>query len=78
MTWNALPADIRTTAETVLAPGQLEAFKLELLGYGTRRIALELDLSRGAVTDRLTGAHRNLLRAGIRQDGSGQWRKEAA
>lgn len=81
MSWDSLPEPIRQIARTHLAPGQLEAWQHELAGLRPRRIALELDLSRAAVIDRLDGAYRNLRRHGVYQDASGNWyldRKDAA
>lgn len=76
MSWNTLDQDIRTTAEKALYPGQLEAWKLELAGLGTRAIAHHLGISRASTIERLEGAYRRLTAAGITQDASGHYRQE--
>lgn len=73
MSWSQLPHEIRDTAETVLTGKQLEAWKLELAGLGTRRSAEHLNLSRTTVVDRLNTTYRKLTAAGITQDASGNW-----
>lgn len=76
MTWHTLPPNIRTIAEHHLTQAQLDAWKLDLNGYGTRRIAIELNISRAAAIDRLTSAYRNLRAHGVRQDASGHYHLE--
>lgn len=91
MSWNELDIRIAMLAAGIRAPEgdewireplltakQLEAWKLELAGMGTRRIADALDIHRSTVLDRLAGAHRRLAKAGVRQDGSGHWYLEEA
>lgn len=78
MSWNTLHPTIQTTAQNVLTPKQLEAWKLELAGYGTRRIAEHLSISRASTIDRLDSAYRRLHAAGIRQDASGHYHQETA
>lgn len=73
MSWQLLAEPVRAAAVAALTEKQLEAWKLELAGYGLRRIGWELDLSRGAVADRIAAAHLNLRRAGVWQDASGNW-----
>lgn len=73
MSWNTLPDTIRATAAAILTPAQLDAWKLELAGYGTRRIAATLGISRTSAVDRLDNAYRRLTDAGITQDASGHW-----
>lgn len=73
MTWHTLPPEIQAIAQRELTDAQLAAWQLELAGHGHRRIALQLDLSRAAVRDRLDNAYRTLRRHGIRQDASGNW-----
>lgn len=73
MSWKHLDPDLQERISTLLTPNQLEAFVLELAGYGTRAIAQALDLSRSSVVSRLENAHHKLLHAGLRQDGSGRW-----
>lgn len=78
MSWNRLDPGLRQAIAAALTPAQLEAFTLELAGYGSRAIAQALDLSRSSVLSRLENAHRRLLHAGLRQDGSGRWFLEDA
>jgi DNA-binding CsgD family transcriptional regulator len=73
MSYTHLHPTIQQIAETHLTPAQLVAWKLELNGNGTRRIALLLDISRGSVVDRLDNAYRTLRRNGITQDEHGNW-----
>lgn len=67
MSWSTLEPRIREIAEQVLTDRQLEMWKLELDGRGTRFIGLRLDLPRTTVRDRLTAIHRSLRRSGVRQ-----------
>lgn len=78
MSWKTLDPSLQEAVAAVLTPAQLEAFTLELAGYGSRAIAQALDLSRSSVLSRLENAHRRLLQAGLRQDGSGRWHLEDA
>lgn len=73
MSWRDLEPELRALAVEALTAKQLDAWKLELAGYGARTIGQMLDLSKTAVTDRLAAAHRRLERAGVCQDGSGRW-----
>lgn len=78
MTYAQLPPTIRATAETALTPKQLEAWKLELAGHGTRRIAIHLRITRSSVQSRLDHAHHALHAAGVRQTANGTWYLEEA
>lgn len=73
MSWASLPPEVREVAERVLTPKQREAFELELAGWGLQRSADYLNIRRVAVRDRLTGAHKRLLDAGLRMDPFGRW-----
>ena len=73
MSWASLPAEVQEIAEQVLTQKQLEAFKLELAGLGTRAIAHSLSASRESIRDRLRAAARRLHDAGVHQDASGHW-----
>lgn len=61
-----------------LTRAQYDAWRLELAGNGTRRIALLLDISRAAAIDRLDNAYRTLRRNNIHQDASGHWYQDAS
>jgi DNA-binding NarL/FixJ family response regulator len=78
MSYSTLPHDVRTIAERVLSQKQLEAFHLEVDGLGTMAIARRLLLTRSAVKDRLHNAHTALIKAGVRQNGNGDWYVEEA
>lgn len=81
MTWNNVPPHVREVVAETLTDKQLEAFQLELAGWGIARSARWLGIRRTALRDRLDGAHRRLLAAGVRQDEYGRWhieRKDAA
>lgn len=81
MSWSALPENVRLAATATLTEKQLAVFKLELAGLSLRQIGRHLDIARATALDHTEAAHRNLLRAGVRQDGSGKWiidTKEAA
>jgi hypothetical protein len=60
-------------ARLELTPAQFEAWNLSLQGYGTRWIALQLNISRAAAIDRLDAAALKLRKAGIWQDATGNW-----
>lgn len=46
MTWDALPPAIRQAAHDTLTPQQLDVLKLAAHGYGYRRIATILNITR--------------------------------
>jgi len=71
--WDDLPADVLAIATGRLTAKQLEAWRLELQGYGTRGMALVLGISRSSAIDRLAAAHRVLRLCGVRQDASGRY-----
>lgn len=71
-----LPIHIRQIAEEVLTDKQREAFEYELAGLGLQKTAARLGVTRGAVRDRLHGAHLKLHAAGIRLDEFGRWTLE--
>ncbi len=73
MSWSELPYEVREIAERELTEKQLEAWKLDVRGYGVRRVAFECDITRGAASDRLEAAYLKLRKAGVRQDEFGQW-----
>lgn len=55
--------ELRSLAERVLTPAQLEAYKLVARGYGRRRISVVLQISESAVRDRVKAAERKILKA---------------
>lgn len=61
MSWNDLPATIRTIAETTLTTKQLTTYKLDANGMTHRDIAIHLRISRRAVRDRLQEADIKIL-----------------
>lgn len=65
--------ELRSVAERVLTPAQLEVFLLEQAGYGLMPIARRLVLTRSAVRDRIHNAHTKLEKHGCRQDANGKW-----
>lgn len=77
MSLGTLPPEVRDVARRVLTERQLEAFELELLGWSHRRIATHMDVGTRSAYDRLKAAHRNLLKAGLRLDGSGAWHMDS-
>lgn len=52
MSWEAIPPNIRHTAQTTLTPEQLDVLKLAAHGYGYRRIATILNITRDTARNR--------------------------
>lgn len=63
MSWDALSPELRELAARVCTEKELEALKLKAAGYGERRIAIVLNISRTSVRDRLRNGERKLLAA---------------
>jgi DNA-binding CsgD family transcriptional regulator len=64
VSWLTLSPAWRELATRVCTEKELEALKLKVAGYGERRIAVVLNISRTTVRDRLRNAERKLLAAG--------------
>ncbi len=73
MSWSSLPVNVRDVAERELTSKQLEAWRLHLAGWGMMRIARQLNVTKGAVADRLHNAETKLLNEGVRMDEFGKW-----
>jgi hypothetical protein len=73
MSFSTLSDETREIAERVLTEKQLEAFKLELAGWGMQRIARHLEITKGAAVSRIDNAHLKLRKAGVRQNQFGEW-----
>jgi DNA-binding CsgD family transcriptional regulator len=76
MSYAALPAAIRQTAETHLTPKQLHVLKLHLAGCGARRISTMLQIHRTTVRDHLKAAHDTLEEHGVTRDENGDYHQE--
>jgi hypothetical protein len=73
VSYSALSPEVREIAERVLTRKQLEAWQLELAGWGMAPIGRRLGITKGAVVSRIDGAHLKLHKAGVRQDEFGEW-----
>ena len=76
MSYSSLSAEVRTIAEKVLTPKQLEYWQYELAGWKPYPIATRLGVTKSAVRDRQHNTHKNLLNAGVRMDEFGRWTVE--
>lgn len=61
MAWNDVPEEVRAAAEAVCTDKELEALKLAAAGYGQKRLAMTLGISRSSLRDRLMNAERKIL-----------------
>ena len=68
-----MPSEVQKIAKSVLTAKQYEVFDLETRGWGLLRMARFLEISKSAVVVRLDAAHLKLRKAGIEQDGSGNY-----
>ena len=73
MSWKHLPPELQTLATAALTQRQLEAWKLEIAGYGIRPTALALGIRPTSVRDRLDAAHLALSKHGVVQAKDGTW-----
>ena len=78
MSWSTISPTIQAIAEDALTDKQLATWKLELAGWGHRKIGLHLGITRATVRDHLDATHLKLTQHGIRQDASGHYHQEAA
>lgn len=78
MSWDTLEPHIRALATQALTGKQLQAWKMELAGVGTRTAATHLGISRRSYLDRLENTHRRLYNRGIRRRAEGSWYLEEA
>lgn len=63
MSWSTLSPETRELIERVCTPKEVEALRLKAAGYGTRRMAIALGISRAAVRERLASAARKVAQA---------------
>jgi DNA-binding CsgD family transcriptional regulator len=69
LTWSTISPELREIIERVCTAAEVEVLKLKASGYGTRRTALVVGISRSAVIDRLRSAERKIMQEVAAQRG---------
>lgn len=63
MSWNDIPPDLRKIINTVCTTKEIEALRLIAAGYGQRRAARILGISRDTLRHRLDNAKHKIAQA---------------